>query len=112
MERPNAWKNYKKKDLAELEKLNKAYITFLSKNKTERECTVYAVEEAKKAGYVDINELIKKKKKLHPGDKVYAVNMKKAVVLFNIGKKSIEKGMAILGAHIDRKVVLPVPGAP
>ncbi|MBQ7200496.1 MAG: aminopeptidase [Eubacterium sp.] len=101
MERPNAWKNYKKKDLAELEKLNKAYITFLSKNKTERECTVYAVEEAKKAGYVDINELIKKKKKLHPGDKVYAVNMKKAVVLFNIGKKSIEKGMAILGAHID-----------
>ena len=101
MERPNAWKNYKKKDITELEKLNKAYIAFLSKNKTERECAEYSVEEAKKAGYVDINEFIKKKKKLKAGDKVYAVNMKKAVALFNIGKKPLEKGMAILGAHID-----------
>lgn len=101
MERENAWKKYKKKDIAELEKLNDEYKKFLSKHKTERECTVWAVEQAKKAGYTDLKDVLKKKKKLAPGDKVYAVNMKKAVVLFNIGKKSIEKGMAILGAHID-----------
>ncbi len=101
MERPNAWKTYKKADRTKLEKLNREYIDFLSKNKTERECAVYAVEEAKKAGYVDIRDILKKNKKLHPGDKVYAVNMKKTVALFNIGKKPLEKGMAILGAHID-----------
>ncbi|MBR6229972.1 MAG: aminopeptidase [Eubacterium sp.] len=101
MERENAWKKYKKKDLTELEKLNKEYLKFLSENKTERECTQYSVEEAKKAGYTDLKEVIKKKKKIKPGDKLYAVNMNKAVVLFNIGKKSLEKGMAILGAHID-----------
>ncbi len=101
MERENAWKKYKKKDIAELEKLNDEYKKFLSKHKTERECTVWAVEQAKKAGYTDLKDVLKKKKKLAPGDKVYAVNMKKSVVLFNIGKKSIEKGMAILGAHID-----------
>ncbi|MBO4396798.1 MAG: aminopeptidase [Eubacterium sp.] len=101
MERPNAWKNYKKSERTKLEKLNREYIDFLSKNKTERECAAFAVEEAKKAGYVDIRDIIKKNKKLHPGDKVYAVNMKKYVVLFNIGKKPMEKGMAILGAHID-----------
>lgn len=101
MERENAWKKYKKKDLDSLEKLNKEYVAFLSKNKTERECTIYAVKEAKKAGYKDLNEIIKKKKKIQPGDRIYAVNMNKAVVLFNIGKKPMEKGMAILGAHID-----------
>ncbi|MBO6109236.1 MAG: aminopeptidase [Eubacterium sp.] len=101
MERENAWKKYKKKELAELEKLNDEYIAFLSENKTERECTRYCVEQAKAAGYTDIKEVIKKKKKLKPGDKVYAVNMNKAITLFNIGKKPLEKGMAILGAHID-----------
>jgi aspartyl aminopeptidase len=40
-------------------------------------------------------------RKLQAGDKVYAVCMKKSIVLFNIGSEPLEKGMAILGAHID-----------
>ena len=32
---------------------------------------------------------------------MYAVNMNKAIVAFNIGETSIESGMNILGAHID-----------
>ena len=39
--------------------------------------------------------------KLKAGDKVYAVNMKKSIVLFQIGEDPLEKGLAILGAHID-----------
>ncbi|MDE7309722.1 MAG: aminopeptidase, partial [Lachnospiraceae bacterium] len=35
------------------------------------------------------------------GDKVYAVNMKKSIALFTIGKSPMEQGMNILGAHID-----------
>ncbi len=101
MERENAWKKYKKSELTKLEKLNKEYLKFLSENKTERECASYAVKAAKEAGYVDLKDVIKKKKKVQAGDKIFAVNMNKAVVLFNIGKKPLEKGMAILGAHID-----------
>ena len=38
MERENAWKTYGKKEIEELEKLNRDYIEFLSTGKTEREC--------------------------------------------------------------------------
>ena len=38
---------------------------------------------------------------LQAGDKIYAVNMKKSIALFQIGRQPLEKGMAILGAHID-----------
>ena len=34
-------------------------------------------------------------------DKVYAFIMDKAVVLLYIGSEALEKGMNILGAHID-----------
>ena len=101
MERVSAWKKYKNKQLKEIESLAKAYKDFLNEGKTERECTKISVEMAEKAGYIDIKEYIKKGKKLSAGDKVYAVNMGNAVALFNIGTENIEKGMNILGAHID-----------
>ena len=58
-------------------------------------------ELAKKAGYRDLQEIIAANETLKAGDKVYAVNMKKAIVLFNIGSEPISTGMNILGAHID-----------
>ena len=48
-----------------------------------------------------MKEIIAAKETIKPGDKVYADNMGKAIVLFNIGKKPIEDGLKILGAHID-----------
>lgn len=101
MERPNAWKSYTKKDLKELESLNQSYIGFLSEGKTERLCVKLAVKMAEEAGYVNIDTLIGGRKKLKPGDKVYAVCMKKTIAMFQIGKKPLEQGMNILGAHID-----------
>lgn len=101
MERPNAWKTYKTKQLKELEKLCDEYRDFLDKGKTERECVKEAVQLAKKAGYRDLDEVIKKNEKLKSGDKVYVVKMNKAICLFNLGKLPIEDGMNILGAHID-----------
>ncbi len=56
---------------------------------------------AKKAGYRDLQEVIAADEELRPGDKIYAVNMKKSIALFQIGRQPMEKGMAILGAHID-----------
>lgn len=78
-------------------KLIDDYKAFLDNGKTERECVVEIVEEAKKHGYKDINEC----EKLSCGDKVYVTKFNKAVALFDIGSDSLETGMNILGAHID-----------
>lgn len=99
--RENAWKNYGKQEKKELEKLCKSYMDFLSNCKTERECVHEIVSKAKKAGYMDLDEAIASKKSLKPGDKVYAVCMDKAVAMFCMGSEPLEKGMNILGAHID-----------
>jgi len=101
MERQNAWKKYKKKQLTELEALCDGYRDFLDNGKTERECVTLSVKQAKAAGYKDINTYIKAGKKLKAGDKIYAVWMDKTVALFNIGTDPIEEGINILGAHID-----------
>ena len=101
MEKVNAWTVYDEAQLAQLEELNAEYMDFLSRGKTERECAVLTVEMAEAAGYRNLEEVIAKGECLKAGDKVYAVNMKKAVVLFKVGTRPIEEGMNILGAHID-----------
>lgn len=53
------------------------------------------------AGYRPLEEYIAAGKRLRQGDKVYRVNMKKGIVLFNLGSDELENGMNILGAHID-----------
>lgn len=101
MERKNVWKDYTKKEIKEMEKLNQDYRKFLDNGKTERECVKTAVALAEKAGYQNLQEVLKQGGNLKAGDKVYSVNMKKSIALFQIGKQPMEKGMAILGAHID-----------
>ncbi len=97
----NAWITYSDADLKALEKLSSDYIDFLNHGKTERECTDRLVELAKANGYRDLADVIAKKEKLGKGDKVYAVNMGKAVMMLNIGEDIINDGMNVLGAHID-----------
>lgn len=101
MERKNAWKDYTKKELKDMEKLSREYRVFLDQGKTERECVRQAVKMAEKAGYRNLEDVLMTGGSLTAGDKVYAVNMKKSIVLFQIGRQPLEKGMAILGAHID-----------
>ena len=101
MERPNAWKGYTKKDVKELNKLSREYREFLDEGKTERECVNKAVSMAEAAGYENLADIVAAGKKLKQGDKVYSVGMKKMDSLFQIGKRPLEDGMAILGAHID-----------
>lgn len=99
--RENVWKNYNEKEKEELEKLCADYMQFLSDCKTERECVKDIVQRAKLAGYKSLEEVMEQKKRLKSGDKVYAVCMQKAVALFCIGTEPMEKGLNILGAHID-----------
>ncbi|MCR5542875.1 MAG: aminopeptidase [Eubacterium sp.] len=101
MERENAWKSYKSSDEKKIEALCEGYKDYLFKGKTEREGIKYVIKKAKEAGYVSLEDLIKKNKKIKSGDKIYAPCMGKTIALFNIGKKSLEEGMNILGAHLD-----------
>ncbi len=95
------WSQYSDAEKQELEVLNKGYREFLTTCKTERESVKEAVKQAEAAGYRNLTDIIKSGEKLTAGAKVYAVNMEKAVVLFNIGTEPLEQGMNILGAHID-----------
>ncbi|MBQ4212582.1 MAG: aminopeptidase, partial [Selenomonas sp.] len=95
------WNQYTEAEKAELEELNAGYREFLTNCKTERESVKEAVKQAEAAGYRNLAAVIKNGEKLTAGDKVYAINMEKAIVLFNIGTEPLEQGMNILGAHID-----------
>ena len=97
----NAWNTYGSEDLDALERFSADYIDFISEGKTERECAELLVEMAKKNGYKDLADVIEKGEKLSKGDKVYAVNMGKAVMMFNIGEDIVNRGMNIIGSHID-----------
>ena len=101
MERRNAWLSYNEADEKALEKLAKDYRTFLDNGKTERECVSELSREAEAAGYVSLDKKLASGEKIQTGDKIYAVGMKKIMALFHIGEDPMEKGMNILGAHID-----------
>jgi len=101
MERTLAWSKYDADSIREVFDFAEEYRQFISKCKTERECVKEAIVMAESAGYRNLPDIIKNGKALKAGDKVYAVNMNKAIVLFCVGKQPIEKGINILGAHID-----------
>lgn len=101
MEKKNTWETYSHKQLKEADAFAKEYMQFLDEGKTERECVDTIVNTIEKDGYQELQEIIRKKGKLKKGDKVYAVCMNKAIAMFRIGSEPLEKGMNILGAHID-----------
>lgn len=101
MERTVAWNTYNKTDLRKLETTAKEYRAFLDAGKTERECVIGAIERAKAAGYRDLKDIIRENGTLKAGDRVYADCMGKAIMLFIVGKQPMEKGLNIIGAHID-----------
>ena len=86
MERKNTWELYEKKQLKELEKLNKEYRNFLDAGKTERECIEYIVNTIEKAGYRELEALVRAGECLKVGDKVYSVCMNKSIAMYCIGK--------------------------
>ena len=101
MKRVNAWTKCDNIKIQKVMEFNEGYREFLSECKTERECVTKSVEIAKANGYVDINDIIKDGRAIKTGDKIYAVNKGKALMMVNIGKKDVEEGLRILGAHVD-----------
>ena len=92
-----AWEKYEGSKVKAVMDFNEGYKKFITDAKTEREATRESIALAKKAGFKDFKTV----KSIKAGDKVYFNNRNKNLALFVIGKKDIETGMNILGAHID-----------
>jgi len=101
MKEKNAWLKYDDSQIKEIFTFNDEYKTFISDCKTERECVLEVVKQAELQGYRNLLTIMDNKGTLKPGDKVYYNNMDKAIALFLIGEEPLEKGMKLLGAHID-----------
>lgn len=81
----------------DMEDYCRGYMAFLNEARTEREAVKIAIEMAEDKGFVEYVDGMK----LTPGDKVYCNNRSKALMLAVIGRKSLEEGCVIAGAHVD-----------
>lgn len=97
----NVWEKYTEKQKKEVFAFSDEYKKFMSRCKTERECVKESIRIAEANGFRNLDTIIKNNETLNPGDKVYAINMEKALALFVIGERPMEDGLKILGAHID-----------
>ncbi len=92
-----AWEKYSEQDMKKVMSFNEEYKHFISVGKTERACVNESVRLAQAKGFQPLSSFTS----LKEGDKVYVTNMDKNIAVFVIGKKPLEEGLRILGAHID-----------
>ena len=97
MYRKNAWEKYNGKEKKEVFAFAEEYKDFISKGKTERLAVKEAVKRLEANGFKKLEEV----KEVKAGDRVYLINKNKNVLAFIIGKKPLNEGLRILGAHID-----------
>ncbi|MEG0371792.1 MAG: aminopeptidase, partial [Clostridium sp.] len=95
------WDKASSKEIESVMKFNEGYKGFLDNSKTERESVSTIVNFAEENGYKNLEDYINNSQKIVPGDRIYAINKEKAIVLFNIGNEPMVKGMNIIGSHID-----------
>ena len=93
----NGWEAAKDFDKNAVYEFCEGYKCFLSNGKTERECTSYAESLAKEHGFKPLCDF----EKLTAGDKVYAVNRGKNILMAVIGKKPFTDGIRVVASHID-----------
>ena len=93
----NIWLEASEEKVNKIMEFNEGYKKYISLGKTERVCVELSVEIAEQHGYKNLKEATS----IKPGDKFYLVNLNKNIVLFNVGRRPINEGMRVLGAHID-----------
>ncbi len=95
---------YEKLSLADaklMEAVSRLYLGFLGAAKTEREAHDEGVRLLTAAGFRDMAGLERGRTKLLPGGRVYKSCSGKTLMAVIIGKKPLEAGMHIIGAHTD-----------
>ena len=91
------WEEISEEEKSKVFEVSEKYMEFLNKSKTEREFIKNAKKLADENGFKDIMEY----ETLKPGDKIYFINREKSMYLGIIGEEPIEKGMHIIGSHVD-----------
>lgn len=81
----------------QMKEFNEEYKAFLDECKTERETAIFFEEMAKKNGFTEYT----RGSNLKAGDKIFARNRGKGIILAVIGQKSLNDGSNITAAHID-----------
>lgn len=97
LEFKNGWNVISAEEREKVFAFGEGYKKFLNSSKTERESVSAAVQMARQAGFKPIEEA----DKLSPGDKVYAINKNKGVMLCVMGTEPMVNGVNIVGSHID-----------
>lgn len=93
----SAWARFSAEDRRNMEEYSTAYRQFLDTARTERLTAKEILRQAKEAGFKPLSAYTE----LKPGDKVYWDQKGKSVILAVIGSEPLEKGMKIVGSHID-----------
>ena len=93
----NAYDEMKPEEIKAMLDMADDYRKFLDAGKTERECVAVTEKMAIDRGFEKLDE----KENLKPGDKVYAINRDKNILLAVIGEEVPENGFNIVGSHID-----------
>ncbi len=91
------WEKVNKETKEQVFNLADDYKKFIDASKTERLSINEIVRRAKEAGFKNFKE----QKGIKQGDKLYYVNKEKSAVLVVVGKDDVEKGMNIVGSHVD-----------
>lgn len=95
--RESGWGNISEETKQNIFKFSDEYIYFLNKVKTEREAISFAQKMLEENGFCNLNQ----KETLEKGDKVYYINHDKSMYVAVIGKEPLEKGLNVIGAHVD-----------
>ena len=106
----NGYENLSPAEAGLMEAVNKLYLEFLGTGKTEREAHDEGVRLLKASGFRDLVKLEKEHIRLAPGDRVYKSCAGKTLMAVIIGKKPLEAGMHIVGAHTDAPRIARVAG--
>ena len=97
----NGYERIPPAELKRCEEINRAYMDYIGKAKTEREAHDEAVLLLESAGFKDMRAYERTGAKLSPGDRVYRSSEGKTLMALVVGKKPFEAGMHIVGGHTD-----------
>ncbi|MHB9095071.1 MAG: aminopeptidase [Eubacteriales bacterium] len=105
------WDQLPQAEREEALKFSENYKAFLNAAKTEREAIREIVRLAEEQGFVLLDEMTARGKKLRPGNKIYTVNKEKNVALIVTGKEPVWNGINLIGSHVDapRLDLKPLP---
>ena len=96
-EKKVGWEEIDEERKKDIFKFAEEYMFFLNQGKTEREVVKQTKEILEKNQFVEIDSM----DALKPGDRVYYCNREKSIYIAVIGEEKLEKGLNIVGAHID-----------